>query len=134
SAEPGDMETALREAGVASIKMPLSNAVFTELISAYETCIDNYPALLQKTYATEDGRYGAEVGHVRKEQKTDDSGRVQLEDAKSLIHFNERASQRWREQFAGAPHGFREFLEKGYEVQRALVTLALQQFEELDET
>jgi hypothetical protein len=129
-----DTDAALVEKGVATIPMPISNGDFETLIDAYETCLHEHPELLHNTYHSVDQRHGNEAGHVRKERKINPATGLQIQDPKSLFHFNEQARLRWQEQYTSAPASFSSFLEYGYEIHAGLISVARGQFNELEET
>lgn len=129
---PADCDIELEQRGIAAIEMPISDGDFAELARGFDICIDECPELLTATQYVVDGRFGNEAGYKRKDAKYVDG--VQTEDPKSLIHFNELSRERWKAQFKNPPQIFKEFLDAGYEIHNALISVARNTFNEIDVT
>ncbi len=129
-----EIDRQLIETGVGKIVMPVSISDFQQLLSRFETCINEVPHLLEQTKHKVDMRFGNEAGFERKKQKVDRTTGLQSQDAKSLMHFNENARRRWQEEFSNAPAEFTKFMADGYEIHNGLVNVAKQQMIELEET
>lgn len=133
-AKENEIERVLRERGIAAIEMPLSADDFKRFSEGMAICLDECPEQLAETFYKVDGRYGSEAGYTRKEKKIDERTGLQKADPKSYFHFTEAAHRRWREQFACGPKVLRDFLADGYEIQDALIGLAKETVNELENT
>lgn len=129
-----DLDTQLIENGIANIEMPISESDFRTLIDSFETCIGECPEVLTDTYYKHDTRHGNEAGYERKQRKIDPTTGLQTQDPKHLIHFTEKALERWTDQFTNTPSAFADFLANGFEAHAVLIALAKAQFAELEET
>lgn len=123
-----------REVGIAAIEMPLSSEDFQRLSQGMGVCIEECPNLLADTFYEADSRYGGEVGYVRKEKKTDQLTGLQTEDPKHYFHFLEKARPHWRERFANGPKILRDFLEDGYEIHDAMISVAKRTISNMEAT
>ena len=130
------LDQALVERGIARVALSVTDSDFESFLDAYAECIDAYPKLLQETSHAVDSRYAFTAGHVRKEKKIDPITGAQTNDPKSLIHFNEKATLRWQEQFtaANSPLAFRQFLAMGADLQLELAATGRAIYGELEET
>lgn len=128
-----ETEIALAHLGVATIDMPVGKDDFSELYAAYDECQSEANDLLLTTSHDVDARFGNNAGHVRKEPKFDSDGN-QIQDGKSVFHFNEHARERWEEQFKDAPQILRSFLDAGYDIHSQLIGVAHLEITELENT
>lgn len=133
-AKESEIERVLRERGIAAIEMPLTPSDFKRFSDGMAVCLDECPELLSQTFYDADSRYGGEAGYTRKEKKIDENTGLQKADPKSYFHFTEAARDHWREQFAHGPKVLRDFLEDGYEIHDALIGLAKETINELENT
>jgi|GEM_PF-5933503 len=129
-----EVDRQLVQAGIAKIVMPVSVSDFETLLAGYETCIHETPDLLEQTRHAVDARFGNQAGHERKERKISRTTELQIQDPKNIMHFNEYARRRWEAEFTNVPRVFKNFLENGYEIHNALIKVAREQFQALDET
>lgn len=129
---PADCDVELQQRGIATVEVPISDSDFAALVDGFDVCIDECPELLEATLYKVDERFGNEAGYKRKKAKFVDG--VQVDDPKSLIHFNELARARWKAQFKYPPKIFREFFEAGYEIHNGLISVARRTFSEIDQT
>lgn len=127
-----ELERDLITQKVGRVAMPVSHPDFEHVLASFETCIEEVPELMRQTSYVVDIRLGGDAGYVRKELKEKD-GR-QIDDPKSLFHFNEAANQRWVEEFAHAPQILREFLRDGRELQQELLVVSRNAVLELEDT
>ena len=127
-----EMGRELAREGIVAIEMPLSSDDFKHFSEGFAICIEECPELLQTTNQTIDSRYGSEVGYTRKEKKVDERTGLQVGDPKSYFHFSESVRPSWRRQFASGPKVMRDFLEDGFEIHDALISVAKQQIAELE--
>lgn len=127
-----DFEQALRQTGIASIEIPLTDSDFQRFSQEFAVCIDECPELLKTTLQTIDTRYGSEVGYVRKEKKVNKSTRKQIDDPKNYFHFNEAVQQEWQDRFRTGPKILRDFIRDGFQIQDSLVTVAKKAVAELE--
>lgn len=128
-----EVDQQLAEFGIATIEMPLNEGDFKQLLDGYAVCLGECPEVLTETSHNVDKRFGNHAGHERKERKFNHSGK-QIQDPKNLIHFNELARKRWGEQFKNGPKILQDFLADGYEIHNALIAVAKEQIESLEET
>jgi hypothetical protein len=122
----------LAEHGIVAIEMPLSSDDFRHLSEGFAVCLDECPELLRTTTRTIDSRYGSEVGYTRKEKKLDQRTGLQVGDPKNYFHFSESIRPEWRETFRNGPQVLRDFLEDGFEIHDALLSVAKEQTAELE--
>ncbi len=134
SAERSATEQLLETMGIAAIEMPLSSDDFQRLSHGMAVCIEECPDLLTDTFYKADSRYGGEVGYVRKEKKFDKRTGLQTDDPKHYFHFMERSRDYWRDKFASGPKALRDFLEDGFEIHDAMISVAKQTVAELENT
>lgn len=133
-AERSATEQLLEAMGIAAIEMPLSSDDFQRLSHGMAICIEECPDLLTDTFYKADSRYGGEVGYVRKEKKFDKRTGLQTDDPKHYFHFMERSRDYWRDKFASGPKALRDFLEDGFEIHDAMISVAKQTVAELENT
>lgn len=133
SADESEIETALREQGIAAIEMPLSPDDFARFSESFASVLAECPGVLGETAYKVDERYGSEVGYTRKETKFDEGG-IQIADPKNYFHFTEKVRGHWRERFAHGPKVLREFLNEGFEVHDALIGVAKETVKALENT
>lgn len=129
-----ELEKQLEAFGIASIEMPLSADDFQRLSHGMAVCIEECPVQLTETFYQADSRYGGEVGYVRKEKKVDLRSGLQTDDPKHYFHFMERSRDHWRNKFAKGPKVLRDFLEDGFEVHDAMITLAKKTVDQMENT
>lgn len=127
-----EMGIELAKEGIVAIEMPLSADDFKHLSEGFAVCIDECPELLNVTNQSLDSRYGSEVGYTRKEKKVDERTGLQVGDPKSYFHFSESVRPSWRRQFATGPKVMCDFLEDGFAIHDALITVAKEQVAELE--
>jgi len=127
-----EMGKVLAHEGIVAIEMPLTGDDFKRFSEGFAVCIEECPELLRTTAQTIDSRYGSEVGYTRKEKKIDERTSFQVGDPKSYFHFGESVRPSWRRQFATGPKVLRDFLEDGFEIHDALITVAKEQIAELE--
>jgi hypothetical protein len=129
-----EIETQLERFGIAAIEMPLGPDDFKRLSEGMAVCIEECPDALTDTFYKADPRYGGEVGYVRKEKKFDKQTGLQTDDPKHYFHFMENSRDYWRDKFAHGPKLLRNFLEDGFEVHDAMITLAKKTVAEMENT
>lgn len=127
-----EIGTELARHGIAAIEMPLSSDDFRRLSDGLAICINECPELLYATAQTIDSRYGSEVGYTRKEKKIDQRTGLQTADPKHYFHFSESIRPVWRDKYRHAPNILRDFLEDGYEIHDALISVAKHTVKELE--
>ncbi len=127
-----EIEIALRENGIAAIEMPLSPEDFKRFSQNFAVVLEECPQQLKETVYTADTRYGGEVGYTRKEMKFENG--IQIADPKNYFHFTENAKDHWRDKFRKGPQVLRDFLEDGYEIHDALIGVAKQTVNALENT
>jgi hypothetical protein len=132
-ANESEIERVLRESGIAAIEIPLSPDDFKRFSEGFAVALGECPGMLRETSHTFDSRYGSEAGYTKKETKFNESG-IQIADPKNYFHFTESVRDRWREQFARGPKVMRDFLEDGFEIHDALLSVAKQTTVELENT
>jgi len=133
-AEQSVTEKLLESMGIAAIEMPLTTDDFQHLSHGMAVCINECPELLQETFYRADPRYGGEVGYVRKEKKFDKRTGLQTEDPKHYFHFMENSRSYWRDKFAKGPKVLRDFLEDGFEIHDAMISVAKRTVSDLENT
>lgn len=116
----------LAKEGITAIEMPLSSDDFQKLSDGFAVCIEEYPDLLNATNQSLDDRYGSEVGYTRKDKKVDERTGLQTADPKNYFHFSESVRPIWREKCKSGPKVLKDFLEEGYDIHDALITVAKQ--------
>lgn len=122
----------LAKHGISAIEMPLSGEDFKRFSEGFGVCIDETPELLGTLNQTIDSRYGSEVGYTRKNKKIDERTGMQTADPKHYFHFSESVRPQWRERFAHGPKVLRDFMEDGYEIHDALLSVARTKISELE--
>lgn len=127
-----EMGRELAQEGIVAIEMTLSSEDFKRFSEGFAVCIEECPELLAATGQKLDSRYGSEVGYTRKEKKIDERTGLQVGDPKHYFHFSESVRPSWRRQFANGPKVMRDFLEDGYEIHDALISVAKEQIAELE--
>lgn len=129
-----ELEKELESSGIAAIEMPLSAEDFQRLSAGMAVCIEECPELLSETFYKADPRYGGEVGYVRKEKKIDQRSGLQTDDPKHYFHFMEHSRGHWRTKFAHGPKVLRDFLEDGFEIHDAMISLAKTTVSDMENT
>lgn len=129
-----EIETQLENFGITAIEMPLGPDDFKRLSEGMAVCIEECPDMLTSTFYKADPRYGGEVGYVRKEKKFDKQTGLQTDDPKHYFHFMENSRDYWRDKFAHGPKLLRDFLEDGFEIHDAMITLAKKTVAEMENT
>lgn len=129
-----ELEKELESSGIAAIEMPLSAEDFQRLSAGMAVCIEECPELLSETFYKADPRYGGEVGYVRKEKKVDQRSGLQTDDPKHYFHFMEHSRGHWRSKFAHGPKVLRDFLEDGFEIHDAMISLAKTTVSDMENT
>lgn len=129
-----ELEKELESSGIAAIEMPLSAEDFRRLSAGMAVCIEECPELLSETFYKADPRYGGEVGYVRKEKKIDQRSGLQTDDPKHYFHFMEHSRGHWRTKFAHGPKVLRDFLEDGFEIHDAMISLAKTTVSDMENT